>query len=302
MLSPGCLIAVCRRDACSCDPVQSTHAVLRSIRQRWLGLLRIADGAACWCQQLSTSHDVMLQRAAYDFNGTQLHRPLDNVRRFYAAPNGRGPHPTTSMSRVHESARVLGGLKWRARRCSFLRARNSVVRPCTTLAGMAEQAIRRAALITLRRAICERFPPGPEWRAWLRWVGRCDHETRSEVRLSFAPSRYWKEPGNQPLQVALPELLRAGLSCRLHGAESSACDSASLLTRTRKSPKQSLSFLMRGSTRTGPWCVRRVRASMQFAAGTHKCESESVCSRIPRRRRDHTKGECQIRAEGSGGC
>jgi hypothetical protein len=33
-----------------------------------------------------------------------------------------------------------------------------------------EKAIRRAALITLRRAICERFPPGPERRAWLRWV------------------------------------------------------------------------------------------------------------------------------------
>jgi hypothetical protein len=29
-----------------------------------------------------------------------------------------------------------------------------------------EKAVRRAALITLRRAICERFPPGPERRAW----------------------------------------------------------------------------------------------------------------------------------------
>jgi hypothetical protein len=36
---------------------------------------------------------------------------------------------------------------------------------------MEEKAIRRAALITLRRAICERFPPGLERRAWLRWLG-----------------------------------------------------------------------------------------------------------------------------------
>ena len=38
------------------------------------------------------------------------------------------------------------------------------------LPGMDEKAIRRAALITLRRAICERFPPGRERRAWLRWL------------------------------------------------------------------------------------------------------------------------------------
>jgi len=34
--------------------------------------------------------------------------------------------------------------------------------------GMDEKAIGRAALITLRRAICVRFPPGRERRAWLR--------------------------------------------------------------------------------------------------------------------------------------
>lgn len=32
------------------------------------------------------------------------------------------------------------------------------------------KAIRRAALITLRRAICERFPPGKEQTKWLRWI------------------------------------------------------------------------------------------------------------------------------------
>jgi len=35
---------------------------------------------------------------------------------------------------------------------------------------MDAKAIRRAALITLRRAICERFPPGRERDAWLAWV------------------------------------------------------------------------------------------------------------------------------------
>ena len=55
-------------------------------------------------------------------------------------------------------------------RCAYVtylrnRTRNVVVTlavSCTTLTGMEEKAIRRAALITLRRAICERFPPGPE--------------------------------------------------------------------------------------------------------------------------------------------
>jgi hypothetical protein len=39
-------------------------------------------------------------------------------------------------------------------------------------ARMDDEAIRRAALITLRRAICERFPPGAERRAWLRSLER----------------------------------------------------------------------------------------------------------------------------------
>jgi len=36
--------------------------------------------------------------------------------------------------------------------------------------GMDEKAVRRAALITLRRAIWERFPPGRERDAWLTWA------------------------------------------------------------------------------------------------------------------------------------
>jgi hypothetical protein len=37
---------------------------------------------------------------------------------------------------------------------------------------MDAKAIRRAALITLRRAICERFPPGPERDRRLEWLAR----------------------------------------------------------------------------------------------------------------------------------
>jgi hypothetical protein len=40
------------------------------------------------------------------------------------------------------------------------------------LSVMDERAIRRAALLTLRRAIVERFPPGPERTWWLRWAAR----------------------------------------------------------------------------------------------------------------------------------
>jgi hypothetical protein len=37
---------------------------------------------------------------------------------------------------------------------------------------MDEKAIRRAALITLHRAICKRFPAGRERNAWLAWAER----------------------------------------------------------------------------------------------------------------------------------
>jgi hypothetical protein len=37
---------------------------------------------------------------------------------------------------------------------------------------MDEKALRRAALITLRRAICQRFPRGREREGWLEWAGR----------------------------------------------------------------------------------------------------------------------------------
>jgi hypothetical protein len=44
--------------------------------------------------------------------------------------------------------------------------------------GMYEKAIRRTALVTLRRVIRERFPAGPERRAWLRWAVRAANSQR----------------------------------------------------------------------------------------------------------------------------
>jgi hypothetical protein len=77
---------------------------------------------------------------------------------------------------VRTSGKRVHAVRTGPRGCTaFLadRTRNSVVTPpagCTTLTGMDEKAIRRAALITLRRATCVRFPPGLERRAWLRWL------------------------------------------------------------------------------------------------------------------------------------
>jgi hypothetical protein len=44
---------------------------------------------------------------------------------------------------------------------------NDVRRDLHQARGMDEKAIGRSALITLRRAILERFSPGPERTAWL---------------------------------------------------------------------------------------------------------------------------------------
>jgi hypothetical protein len=52
----------------------------------------------------------------------------------------------------------------------------------TTLPGVDAQAIRRAALVTLRRAICERFPPGAERRTQLRWLTEAVAARQSGVR------------------------------------------------------------------------------------------------------------------------
>ena len=52
-------------------------------------------------------------------------------------------------------------------------ARFSVVTPlaeCMTLPDQNEAALIRAAQITLRRAILERFRAGPERQKWLRWL------------------------------------------------------------------------------------------------------------------------------------
>jgi hypothetical protein len=61
--------------------------------------------------------------------------------------------------------------------------RNTVVTPpavSTALAGMDAKAIRRAAFITLRRAILQNFPPGPERDKRLEWLA-CAVSSRQEA-------------------------------------------------------------------------------------------------------------------------
>ena len=48
-----------------------------------------------------------------------------------------------------------------------------------------KKAIRQAALITLRRAICERFPLSPARTAWLRWLRTCSANSPT-IRKSVA--------------------------------------------------------------------------------------------------------------------
>jgi hypothetical protein len=61
-------------------------------------------------------------------------------------------------------------LPWAARICGGSRSKfnSDSGRRLHHAVGMDEKAIRRAALITVRRAILKRFPPRPERRAWLR--------------------------------------------------------------------------------------------------------------------------------------
>src|SRR6266513_2779043 len=53
---------------------------------------------------------------------------------------------------------------------------------------MNEKALERAALVTLRRAILERLPPGPERTMWLRWAARLatSSQTPGAIRVGQA--------------------------------------------------------------------------------------------------------------------
>jgi hypothetical protein len=57
------------------------------------------------------------------------------------------------------------------------------------LSGMDEKAITRAALITVRRAILERFPPGPERTRWLRWAVHAAKPPTARQRVPFPTER-----------------------------------------------------------------------------------------------------------------
>jgi hypothetical protein len=54
---------------------------------------------------------------------------------------------------------------------------------------MDERALIRAAEITLRRVILQNFPPGPERRAWLRWIQSRADESRLLRSANNSPAR-----------------------------------------------------------------------------------------------------------------
>jgi hypothetical protein len=57
--------------------------------------------------------------------------------------------------------------------------------------GMDEKAIRRAALITVHRAIYQRFPPGPERDQWLAWLGAVRDSTARRAPRPWPGHRYY---------------------------------------------------------------------------------------------------------------
>src|SRR5690348_15570344 len=65
---------------------------------------------------------------------------------------------------------------------------------------MDEKAVRRAALLTLRRAICERFPEGAERVAWLAWAERIQGQCGS---LFQAQARRGLVDPNRPTGAAI---------------------------------------------------------------------------------------------------
>jgi hypothetical protein len=95
--------------------------------------------------------------------------------------------------------------------------------------GMDEKAIKRVALVTLRRAICERFPPGPERRAWLRWLGA---PFGWRFVLARNPALAWPRPRHRVTKVTDLPAIRAS-------ASGSMCRDAphGQVTHTRKSPR-----------------------------------------------------------------
>jgi hypothetical protein len=55
--------------------------------------------------------------------------------------------------------------------------------------GMNEEAIRRAALVTLRRAIQEGFTPGAERTRWLLWAARAAKSSTPSHPILFLTGR-----------------------------------------------------------------------------------------------------------------
>ena len=107
-----------------------------------------------------------------------------------------------------------------------------------------EKTIQRAALITLRRAICERFPPGRERRAWLTWAATV-RPPRGLGRATATTSATFLPQLEHRIRVA-SFVSVTDLPAIRASASGSMCRDVpqGQVTRTRKSQKHSSSRLM----------------------------------------------------------
>jgi hypothetical protein len=79
------------------------------------------------------------------------------------------PHPLLAADRATDIRSALVAFEHPFEVFLHTHARNVPVTPAATrimLGALDKRAIRRAALVTVRRAIVERFPPGPVRERW----------------------------------------------------------------------------------------------------------------------------------------
>lgn len=62
---------------------------------------------------------------------------------------------------------------------------------------MDSNAVKRAALVTLRRAILKRFPPGRERECWLMWADGIQHGAGPETAWTHT-ARAEQDPSHAP--------------------------------------------------------------------------------------------------------
>ena len=85
--------------------------------------------------------------------------------------------------------RSAHGTGWRVSGRSRLKSSSDIRSALYDAAPVRSKTIRHAALITLRRAICGRFPPGPERTWWLRWAAHAAKPSTVRQRVRFPTER-----------------------------------------------------------------------------------------------------------------